>query len=144
MDDFDLQTSNQLFPLGHACLGYIDAVGRQNIIDYRARLAAWPIPKKLRIQADLHVFRLGSDDDALYNAGGGVVRPSVITTAGGRMRDIDEKAVGEELDLTLLWNVNPRISSLFGYSHFWAGDFIKATGTDDDVDFAYLQLSLKF
>ena len=29
----DVGTFNQLFPLGHAYFGYIDAVGRQNIVD---------------------------------------------------------------------------------------------------------------
>ena len=31
--DGDLETFNQLFPLGHAYFGYIDVIGRQNIID---------------------------------------------------------------------------------------------------------------
>ena len=132
--DGDVETFNQLFPLGHAFLGYIDAVGRQNIIDLRATAGAWPISKTIRVSADLHFFWLADADDALYNAGGGIVR-----AGNGSERD-----VGTELDLTVLWKMNRHTDVLAGYGHFFAGDLIDQTGPGDDIGFFYTQLGFTF
>ncbi len=132
--DGDVETFNQLFPLGHAFLGSIDAVGRQNIIDLRATVGAWPVAKTIRVRADLHFFWLADDDDALYNAGGGVLRAGNGT----------ENEVGTELDLTVLYKMNRYTSVLAGYNHFFAGDLIDQTGPSDDIDFFYTQLTFTF
>lgn len=125
--DGDVETFNQLFPFGHWFLGNIDVVGRQNIIDLHASAGAWPVAKTIRVHADFHIFRLADDDDALYNAGGSVLR------AGNG----SENEVGTELDLTLLYKMNRHTSVLVGYNHFFAGDLIEQTGPSDDVDFFY-------
>ena len=137
--DGDIGTFDQLFPLGHAYLGYIDAVGRQNIIDARATIGAWPMVKKLRTKADVHFFWLADKDDGLYHAGGGLARSPI---AGGV--NVDERRVGTELDFTALYNFNRYTSMLVGYSHFFAGDFIDDTGPDDDIDFFYTQIGFQF
>jgi len=142
--DWDNNTFLHLFPLGHAYLGFIDAVGRQNIIDYRFSAGAWPIAQKVKVQADVHVFQRASRQDGLYNAGGALSRPFAITTPGGRSIEVDDRSVGQELDLTLLWNPNHYFSTLFGYSHFWAGNYIQETGSGDDTDFFYGQAQFRF
>ncbi len=130
----EVRTFNQLFPLGHAYLGYIDVVGRQNIIAGHAGLVVSPI-KKSAVAATLHSFWRAAEDDALYNAVGGVVRPG---SASNSMH------VGTELDLTATYEVNPHLIALVGYSHFFAGSFIRNSGPADDVDFGYLQLTYTF
>ena len=132
--DGDVGTFNQLFPLGHAFLGYIDAVGRQNIIDLHVTVGAWPVEKTIRVQADIHQFWLAEDDDALYSAGGGILRAGTGS----------ETDVGTEVDLTVLWNANRHTSVLAGYSHFFAGDLIDQTGPSDDIDFFYTQITFTF
>ena len=112
--DGDLNTFNQLFPLGHAYLGYIDVIGRQNIIDAHPGIELTlaqekQYAKKLTLRADYHVFWRQSGDDALYNAGGGVQR-----APGGS----DERFVGSEIDLMLTWQIERHTQAYFGYSHF--------------------------
>ena len=38
----DVETFNQLFPLGHAYFGYIDLIGRQNALDLHFDLKVAP------------------------------------------------------------------------------------------------------
>lgn len=132
--DTDVETFNQLFPLGHAYHGYMDLIGRQNIVDLSAGFSFKPHEKVL-IKADFHHFIRASDADSVYNAGGGVLR---ATTPGAS----DE--VGQEIDITLKYTVDRHLTLQGGYSHFFAGDYFADTGTSEDVDFFYAQLVYKF
>jgi hypothetical protein len=127
-NDNEVETFNQLFPLGHKYLGYIDAIGRQNVIDLRGSASA-NLFSKVRSGVDVHYFRRASSDDAAYNAGGGVLRGGAAGTS---------KYVGVEIDLTLKIPVSTYSLVQFGYSHFFAGDFIDQAGSSEDIDFAYL------
>ena len=73
--------------------------------------------------------------DALYNAGGAVVRPGSAS---------DERFVGSELDLLVKYEFNRHLMGMFGYSHFFAGDFIEDSGADKDIDFVYASLQFTF
>jgi hypothetical protein len=139
--DGDVETFNHLFPLGHAYLGFIDAVGRQNIVDLRATVGAWPIPKKLMVRGDVHYLVLADDNDGLYNAGGGLSRPPFLA---GTMTPANEDEVGVELDLLAKYLISSRMDLVVGYSHFFAGDYISDTGPDEDIGFFYSQLTFKF
>lgn len=132
--DGDVETFNQLFPLGHAFLGFIDAVGRQNIVDLRAGVAVKPVPS-VTIRVDGHIFFRASDRDALYDAAGAVVRPGL---------DGGSSEVGQEIDVTLRWQIDPHAAILLGYSHFFPGAFIEETGPSDPINFAYASFEFKF
>ena len=130
----DVETFNHLFPLGHAYLGYIDIIGRQNIIDASTGVTCKPL-KRMTAGVTGHLFWRADDDDALYNAGGGVVRPSAAST---------NTEVGGEIDVTVKYAFDRHLQGLFGYSRFFAGDFIKQTGSASDIDFFYLQFQYTF
>lgn len=132
--DGDVETFNQLFPLGHAYFGYMDFVGRQNIMAASAGLSLKPHPK-LIVSLDGHLFWRANDSDALYNAGGGIVRPG----AGGTADEI-----GQEIDLVVTYLVGPHLSIEGGYAHFFAGDFIEQSGPGEDMDWFYLQTAYRF
>lgn len=132
--DSSVNTFDQMYPLGHAYLGFIDVVGRQNIIDYNAGFSVKPIDKMTVIVTG-HIFRRHESNDALYNAGGGVVR------AGGGSND---KGVGSEIDLLVKYALDRHTVIIAGYSHFFAGDFIGQTGTSDDIDFFYTGVQFTF
>lgn len=129
------QTFNQLFPLGHAYLGYIDFVARQNVWAGSVNLTVKP-REDVTARLAYHAFWLAENSDGLYNAGGALVRRD---PTGRSSHD-----VGQELDLTISWQIDVHSSILFGYSHFWNGDFINETGLGDDADFIYLQYEIKF
>ncbi len=128
--DGERNTAFQYFPFGHYYLGWADLVGRQNIKDWNFRLSAKPL-ENVVLTAWYHIYRLEEARDALYNAAGVPIRRDITGAAG--------KDVGQELDLTILWNVFPGHTLLFGYSRFYAGDFLANTGNGDDADFFYTQ-----
>ena len=138
--DGDLQTFNQLFPLGHAYFGYIDVMGRQNVIDVHPGIELTLATekrnfKKLSLRTDYHLFWRYSDEDAIYGVGSGIQR-----AVGGS----DATFVGSELDVLLTWQIDRHTSAYFGYSHFFAGDFIDESGPDEDIDFLYAAFTYTF
>ena len=139
----DVQTFNQLFPLGHAYLGYIDLVGRQNVIAPNLGVRFRPF-KKLTIALNGLYFWRASTGDGLYNAGGGVVRSGSLPLAAGQTGLSGSREVGQELDLTFIYTFDRHTKVELGYSHFFPGDFIRETGPSNDVDFLYLQLQYTF
>ncbi len=132
--DGDSGTFSQLFPLGHAYLGYIDVVGRQNILDLSAGVSLTPF-KKLTVSLTGHVFRRAEVNDALYNAGAAVVRAG----APGTSRD-----VGGEIDLVVKYKLDRHTLLMVGYSHFFPGRFIEQTGSSKDIDFVYTSIQFTF
>ncbi|MGI9427144.1 MAG: alginate export family protein [Bythopirellula sp.] len=144
-------TFNQYFPLAHKYFGFMDIIGRQNIEDANFLFTIQPVPK-VKLLAWYHIFNLQSDTDALYNAAGNPIYQDPTGGAGGE--------IGQELDLVVNWSVTPRVNLLFGYSHFWAGNFfddgtiqnsgtpaggIASNGADgNDADFYYTQMQIRF
>ena len=133
--DGSIETFNQLYPTAHAPLGYLDLVGRQNIISPNVNFSFKPV-KNVTVTALYYHFWLASDQDALYNVAGIGSRRDVSGSAG---RD-----VGDELDLTVNWQIDPHSSLLIGASHFWPDGFINHSGRSEDADLLYVQWVFKF
>jgi len=132
--DNEVGTFNQLFPLGHAYLGFVDAIGRQNIADLNQG-AAFQVTRRANVRVDSHFFWRVEDEDAVYNAGGGVLR------AGNPLLP---QRVGWELDWTLRFGINRHTVFTAGYSHFFPGPFIEESGPDNGIDFSYLAIQYTF
>ncbi len=130
----DVGTYNQLYPTGHAFLGYIDYIGRQNIVSPSAGLTLIPI-RDLSLSLQHYFFWRDSDHDALYNKSGGVLRRGNTTTA---------RYVGAETDFLATYNFSRHILGYGGYSHFFAGDFIEKTGPHKDSNFFYMAAQYTF
>lgn len=131
-NDPDVGTFNQLFPLAHKYLGHADLIGRQNVM--AARVEASVTPKmfdKLTINAWYHLFWRADEADAVYNAGGGVLR---AVPAGGNA----DTAIGSELDLKATYKLDRHWTAFIEWAHFFAGDFIKNTGASEDIDVWYI------
>ena len=113
----------------------MDLIARQNIQSPNFLLTMKPADK-VKFLLWWYIFHLEESRDALYNVAGAPIR---VDATGASGRD-----VGQELDL--LWQVTltPRSDVVFGYSHFFAGDFIAATGNPSDADFYYTQYSFRF
>lgn len=126
----DSETFDQLFPLGHAFLGLIDAVGRQNILDTSFG-ANFPGVAGWNLGIANHVFRAADRDDAIYNVGGGVLR------AGGTY---DSRDIGFGTDLTAVRKLGAHSTLLLGYSRFFTGDALESSGPAEDSNFVYAQI----
>ncbi len=127
-------TFNQLFPFGHYYFGFIDVVGRQNISDINGQVVFWPA-KWVTCLAQYHHFRLDSAKDALYGAGGQVVRASRPRASGD---------VGDEIDLVTNLHLTQHQDVFIGYSKLYAHDFIKRTGSPRSPEYFYVQYSFKW
>lgn len=130
-----VETFNQLFPLGHAFLGYIDLHGRENIVDLNAGGSVRALYGML-VQLDVHDFTRNSSADALYAADGSVARAPGTGLPGH---------VGTELDLTLKRSVDGG-TLLFqaGASHYFAGSFLRAAGSSRNITWVYAQTTVSF
>lgn len=133
--DNKVQTFNQLFPLGHAYLGYIDVLGRQNVVDFSQGVSCWPMETKLQVRVDHHVFHRAETSDAVYSVGGGVFREADAGTAS---------EIGSEIDLTANYKFSRSTTLSGGYSRFIAGSFIEQSGPSSDVDFVYASAQYTF
>ncbi len=133
--DGDVGTFQNLFPTNHKFYGYMDVFSWQNLHNPAVSFSMMPI-KTVKVQLDYHAFWVVDSADAWYRANG--------TTAVRPINKAADNFVGTELDATVSWKINKQFSFLLGYSHFFAGDYLKATGASDDADFAYAQLTFDF
>ncbi len=127
-------TFNQLFPLGHAYFGIADVIGRQNIMDFSAG-GTWRPRPALTVNATWHYFRADEPTDAIYNAGGGIVRP------GGSYQSSE---IGNELDLTAKWSLHRHLGLEAGWAHVFAGPALRESGPARDIDFTYVSIGTTF
>ncbi len=129
-----VNTFNQLYPDGHSFLGYIDYIGRQNVISPNAGVIVNPL-SNLSVTLQQYFFWRASDRDAVYNKSGGVLRPGTGTTA---------RYVGAETDLLATYNVTRHLLLYAGYSYFVAGQFIEDTGPGKNSQFVYAATEYTF
>ena len=135
--DGDSDTFQNLFPTNHKFYGYADFFSWQNIHNPALQLKLSPT-KTISLQADYHLFWLAETIDGWYRANGTTkVRPP------GPAKSADS-FVGSEIDLTATWKPIKNLALAAGYSHFFSGDYAKASGPSDDADFVYTSLTISF
>ena len=133
--DGNIETFQNLFPSNHAYYGYMDLFSWQNMHNPELSLKVKPC-KQVGLETDLHWFWLADTNDAWYRANG--------TT---RVRPITPGApnyVGAELDVLMTFQPVKPLVIWVGYSHFFAGSYVCATGACDDADFGYAQVTINF
>ena len=133
--DGDFETFDPLFAFVHAYQGYLDIWAWRNGHDIVGKISIRPTAD-LFVEAAFHVFILDSNSDAWYNAPGLPIRRA----PGGGVDDL----VGFELDLHAKYTLNESTHLWFGYSHFFAGDYVEETGQSPDTDWVFFQLTLNF
>jgi hypothetical protein len=127
-------TYNQLYPLGHAYFGYVDAIGRQNIWDLSVG-AQWRPVERLQLELVHHAFWRAEREDAVYNAGGGVL------IGGGAS---DSRWIGNEVDLLAAYQFDRHWNLTAGWSRFFAGDVPEDAGGGQDITFLYFIATFTF
>ena len=122
----DFNNFNQLFPLAHKYLGFIDSVARTNIQSPNVLITCKPGPKWNFLMWYYHLMS---------------VEDGPVPSIGNTPAQTASKDLGDELDIILKYTICPRSNVLFGWSHFWRGN--KIVGTEDS-DFLYGQYTLNF
>ena len=136
--DGDIETFQNLFPSNHPRYGFMDLFSWQNIHNPELSLKAKPC-KQVGLEADLHGFWLADTNDAWYRSNG-VTKVRPITPAAQNASSY----AGAEIDLLVTYQPVKFLNLWAGYSHFFAGDYLKATGASDDADFGYVQATINF
>ena len=136
--DGNIQTFQNLFPSNHPRYGFMDTFSWQNMHNPAISLKAAPC-KKITVEADYHLFWLATNEDSWYRSNGTTTVRPLNTLA----RNAD-KFAGAELDFIITWKPVKQLALQGGYSHFFAGDYLKDTGAHDDADFGYMQATIEF
>ncbi len=133
--DGDQGAFQNLFPTNHLHYGLIDAFSWSNLHDVALHLSVKPMAK-LTTSLEFHVFWLDDTADTWRRANAATPVRAANPAASNY--------AGSELDLTVAYTVCDSFRVMAGYSHFFAGDYLAATGASSDADFLYLMTNLKF
>jgi hypothetical protein len=138
-DDDRFGTFENLFPTNHLFYGYLDLAAWKNLIDGYLEVSAEPLD---RVKARLAVHALArlETEDTFYRASGAPLVPLAVASV------LDERYVGTEVDLTVVYKVTPALGLLAGASYLRAGAFLDAAegGAAADPLFLYLQVTGAF
>ena len=102
----------------------------QNVINPKLRIEFRPTGK-LRIDAAYGGYWLASDNDAWAVPG----RRDATGDSGN--------FVGQEIEICIRYQIDPRIEIETGYSYFMPGSFVKNSGPADDSDYFYVATSFR-
>jgi hypothetical protein len=126
-----------MFPSAHKWYGFMDVIGWKNMREFVATARFVPVAKT-SVRVDYHWFSLFSAQDAWYRKNGvATVRPLNPAAQSA------PTGIGDELDLTFIWTPRPWATVDLGWSRFFAGAYLGATGAQSDADFFYLQTTFK-
>jgi len=131
------QGFNHLFPLAHKYLGFMDLFGRSNIQTPNVLVTAQP-HEKVKLLMWYYYFLLVRDKDTPYNVTMAPFRPGSAPASND---------LGHEIDLMLTYSITPRTELLFGYSHFFSGNYYRQTPAlpfRGDADFIYSHFQWNF
>jgi hypothetical protein len=128
---------HHLFPLSHKYFGFMDLFGRRNIESVNAALTLQP-HERVKLLALYYYLWLERSDDVPYNVNMTPFNPGNLPA---------NTQLGHEVDLLATITLHPRATLMFGYSHFFPGDYFDETpGVPyrDDADFFYTQAEFNF
>lgn len=134
-DDDEIGTFQNLFPTNHKFYGAMDLFSWQNMHQPGVAIQASPA-RGVSVKVDYALFWLADTNDAWYRANG--------TTTVRPIKPGADRFVGSEIDLTVSWKVRKELALTAGYSHFFAGDYLAASGANDDADFGFVMATLDF
>ncbi|MBI4026238.1 MAG: alginate export family protein [Verrucomicrobia bacterium] len=139
--DGNSDSFQNLFPTNHKFYGYMDLFAWRNMQEGRFQFNITPV-EKLVLQADYHAFWLADTSDAWFRAN--ATTPVRGVGAGLTARDRAGNFAGQEIDFTATYPLAKWVKLHGGYSHFFAGQYLRNTGSAADADFFYLQTVFQF
>ncbi|MBN2563921.1 MAG: alginate export family protein [Phycisphaerae bacterium] len=129
-DDSISERFDRLFQATHGP-SMSDLFGWQNTISPKVRLDFRPL-KKAQITASYGAHWLASDSDAWVIPG----RRDPLGDSGD--------FVGQEIELRVRYQIDPRVDLELGYLYFLPGPFVRNTGPADDGNLFYVQTGIHF
>ncbi len=132
-DDPDLGTFNPLYPRGNY-FSEAAVLGPRNFFNVHPFVTVRPAPG-WSVTADVNFFWRLETADGVYSPSGQLIR-----AAGGS----DRRFVAWSVSLTSEYAVTDRVTLTAIYTHLAPGDFIRATGPAENIDFLELTLQFRF
>ena len=130
-----LQTFNPLFPRG-AYFGQVALVGPANLKDVHPMLLLHPPARnRLTIVLDWDFFWRASRADGFYSM------PYVLERPGNSSQSA---YIGDQLTTEVDWDVHRHVRFELFLTYFRAGDFLKQTGTSQDILFFSPRVTYRF
>jgi Alginate export len=131
--DADLGTFNALFPRGNY-FSQAAVLGPRNFLNIHPFVTVRPT-ESWSLTADMNFFWRLDKQDGIYAPSGQLIRgPS----------GSGERFVGSALSLTSGFALADNLAFTAIYTHFFTGEFLRATGPSDDIDFFELTVQFKF
>jgi len=131
--DADLGTFNPLFPRGNY-FSEAAVLGPRNFFNVHPFVTVRPT-ETWSLTTDVNFFWRLDTNDGVYAPAGQLIRgPS----------GSDDRFVGSAVSLTSEYAIAENLTFTAIYTHFFAGDFIRATGPSEGIDFFELTLQFKF
>jgi hypothetical protein len=146
-NDGDHNTFFNMLPTNHLYYGFADQFAFQNIVDWIAQLMLKPHPK-VGINLMLHHIKLQTSDDIRY-AGTGAFSKNAFPGGFGYTTRVPgtpgagTRNAATELDAVLNVDVRKGVSVQAGFAQIW-GHTVFNGFVDDDAQFGYVQVSLKY
>lgn len=142
-NDRKSESFQNLFASNHDKYGYIDEFAWRNLHDARVQ---WTVrhSSTLDVELSYHALWLAETSDYWFRSNG--LSPLRTQTPAGRdVRTLDaSRFAGHEIDFAVKWSPAGPLKVEAGYSHFFAGTYLRETGPHDDADFAYVMTTVKF
>jgi hypothetical protein len=129
----DLGTFNAVFPRGNY-FSEAAVLGPRNFFNLHPFVTLQPTAA-WSLTADMNFFWRFETNDGVYAPAGQLIR----APSGS-----DKRFVGSAISLTSEYAITNNLKFTAIYTHFFAGDFIQATGPSEDIDFLELTLQFKF
>ena len=126
---------NQLHPTAHRYLGMGDEIGRRNVDGFGAHLSG-VVGERFTVRVDYYRFARVQTDRPAYKKLD--TNQALGTGAGGAAH------VGDEIDAWVKWRLDHGLAWTFGYSKFFAGDYLRDANLGRDPDFGYAQFEATF
>ena len=134
-DDNDYGTYDGVFGAVAKYYGRMNLFSGSNLKDSQVGLAVKPY-KGISCCIDYHWFRLAEEKDAWYYCNNKVVRQDKTGAAGSDL--------GEEIDFTVKYKLNPNFELMAGYACFFPGEFVENTGSAEDAHWAFTQVMVSY
>ena len=129
----DLQTFNPLFPKG-AYFSEAGLIGPSNFMDLNPCIDLH-LTERFTMILDWDFFWRENIHDGLYNNAVALVRSGKTSNA---------RYIGSMPQIQLLWDIERHLSVAAIYGHFFAGRFLKESGSGEDLDYITTWLTYKF
>ncbi len=111
--------------------GYLNLFFWANLRDAEIDFSVTP-HRGLTGFVEFHHFALDRPTDAWYTTGLKPYRRDPTGQSGS--------ALGEELDLRVVWNVSTHLELMAGFGHFFPGEFVSNTGRAAAADWSFAQV----